>query len=125
VCLPSYSLAQGVEVFTNLGIYGGQINDIAIHPSNPDKMFAGSYLGDGLLKTTNGGSKWRAVETNGVEPGQDEFKNHTVYAIKMAPGNPDIIWVAHKVWGEKSTDGGQTWTHIKNKTMQRNCQNCG
>jgi photosystem II stability/assembly factor-like uncharacterized protein len=125
LCNPYYSFAQGVEVFEDLGITGGHIYDIAIDPENPDKMFAGAYLGDGLYMTMGGGNTWQAVETNGVVPGQDEFKNHTVFAVEMAPGDPQVIWVAHKVWVEKSIDGGQTWTHISNSAMQLDCVNCG
>jgi len=115
---PSLSPAQGVQTFTNLGLYGGQIYDIAIDHSNPDKMFASSYLGDGLFVTTDGGSNWQAVETNGTVSGEDEFKNHANYAVKIAPSNSDVVWVAHNYWAEKSTDGGATWTHITNSTMQ-------
>jgi len=86
---------------------GGGINDIAIDPSNPDKVFAASHQGDGLFTTTDGGNIWRPVETNNKEQeGEDEFINHAVFAIKIAPGDPQIIWVAHNHWVEKSTDGG-------------------
>ncbi|MBI4698151.1 MAG: hypothetical protein HY758_04385 [Nitrospirae bacterium] len=123
--LPSSLSAQGVEVFSNLGLYGGQVYDIEIDPSHPDKMFAASYMGDGLFITTSGGNTWQAVKATGALPGEDEFKDHAVYAVKTAPSDPDVVWAEHNYWAEKSTDGGQTWTHIKNSTMQRDCQDCG
>jgi long-subunit fatty acid transport protein/photosystem II stability/assembly factor-like uncharacterized protein len=123
--LPSSLFAQEVEVYTNLGLTGGQILDIAIDPSNPDKMFAASHLGDGLFMTTDGGISWQAVETNGSIPGEDEFKNQKVFAVKFAPSDSQVVWVAHNVWAEKSADGGATWTHILNSTMQRDCVACG
>ena len=46
--------AQG---WVDLGLYGGQIYDIAIDPSNTNHMFAGGYLGGSLYATTNGGTK--------------------------------------------------------------------
>jgi hypothetical protein len=119
---PSHLMAQ---VWSNLGLYGGQIYDIAIDPLNPDKMFAGSYWGDGLFKTMDGGNSWEAVETEDLYDGEDSFKNHAVWAVKIAPSNPNVVWAAHNYWVEKSTDGGQTWTHIFNSTMQRDCPNCG
>ena len=61
--LASTSFSQGGQIWENLGLYGGQIYDIAIDPSDPDKMFVGSYIGDGLFVTEDGGSNWRAVET--------------------------------------------------------------
>jgi photosystem II stability/assembly factor-like uncharacterized protein len=127
-------MAQGVDAFTNLGLYGGQIYDISISPSNPDNMFASSYLGDGLFVTTDGGSNWQAVETNGTEDGEDEFKNHANYAVEIAPQNPDVVWAANQYWVEVSQDGGQTWKHILSGDMQRGmnnpdmpgkCINCG
>ena len=123
---PSSSMSQGAEVWTNLGLYGGQIYDIAIDPTNPDKMFAGSYMGDGLFMTTDGGDSWQAVVAAEAEDmgGEDSFKNHAVYAVKIAPSNNDVIYAAHNYWVEKSTDGGQTWIHIYNGTMQRDCTNC-
>lgn len=122
---PSFLIAQEVEVYTNLGLTGGQVLDIAIDPSDPDKMFAASHLGDGLFMTTNGGSSWQAVETGGSVPGEDEFINQRVYAVKLAPSDSQVVWAAHNVWAATSSDGGATWTHILNSTMQRECVACG
>ena len=118
---PLPSSSQGAESWTNLGLYGGQIYDIAIDPSNPDKMFAGAYMGDGLFMTTDGGSSWQAVIAAEDIEGEDTFKNHAVWAVKIAPSNNNVIWAAHNYWVEKSTDGGNTWTHILNGAMQRDC----
>ena len=127
LCNPSSSFAQGVEVFEKLGFSGGHIHDIAIDPSNPDKMFAGVYMSDGLYMTLDGGISWQAVERNGDPEmmGEDDFKNHANFAVKIAPNKSNIVWVAHNYWVEKSEDGGQTWTHIWNSAMQRDCANCG
>jgi hypothetical protein len=124
-CFPSSSRSQEVEAWSNLGLYGGQMYDIAIDPTNPDKMFAGSYMGDGLFMTQDGGNSWRAVEAENEIEGEDAFDNHAVWAVKIAPSNSNVIWAAHNHWVEKSTDGGQTWTHIRNSSMQRDCPNCG
>ncbi|MCK4822621.1 hypothetical protein KA005_43055, partial [bacterium] len=118
---PTYSMSQ---VWTNLGLYGGQIHSIAIDPSNPDKVFAGSYMGDGLFVTTDGGSSWQAVEATNDPPGEGTFKNHKIFDIGFAPSDPQTIWVAHNYWVEKSTDGGLTWTHIWNADMQKDCSGC-
>ncbi|MFV1951284.1 MAG: WD40/YVTN/BNR-like repeat-containing protein [Nitrospinota bacterium] len=117
-CLSSSLTRRGGEDFEKLNLYGGRI---AIDASNPDKikMFAGTYKSNGLYMTTDGGESWRAVETGGEIRKEDEFSNHTVWAAKMAPNNPEFIWVAHNFWVEKSTNGGATWTHIKNSTMQQ------
>jgi len=64
LCFPASSLSQGVEVWTNLGLYGGQINDIAIDHSNTDVMFvAVDYFGNGgaIHKSVDGGDSFTKV----------------------------------------------------------------
>jgi photosystem II stability/assembly factor-like uncharacterized protein len=118
-------LPSMAEVWKDLGLYGGQVYDIAIDPVNPGKMFAGIYMGGGLYLSEDEGNTWQAVDARGQIPGEDEFKDHAVWAVKIAPSNNNVIWVAHNYWVEKSTDGGQTWTHIFNRDMQRDCTGCG
>jgi hypothetical protein len=126
--LPFTVQSQAPEVWTNLGLYGGQIYDIAIDPANPDEMFAGSFKGDGLYVSIDGGSTWQAVLASENVRGEDSFKNHAVWAVKIAPSDRNVIWASHNYWVEKSTDGGQTWTHIWNGWMQSpnydTCSNC-
>jgi len=83
-----------------LDLYGGQVYAIAIDPVDPSTMFTGSYYGDGLFKTTDGGNTWHSV---------DGFRNELVYSIVFSPQNHRIIWVATSYYIYKSTDGGQTW----------------
>jgi photosystem II stability/assembly factor-like uncharacterized protein len=113
----SSAISQEVKAWTNLGLYGGQIYDIAINPSNPGKMFAGTYLGDGLYVTSDGGRNWQVVE--------DTFKDYEIWAVKIAPSNNDVIWVTYGYSVRKSADGGATWFFISNLDMQCDCQNCG
>ncbi len=75
----SSAVCQEVKAWTNLGLYGGRIYDIAIDPSNPDKMFVGTYMGDGLFASTDEGNSWQAVETEGEVPKEDDFKNQANY----------------------------------------------
>jgi photosystem II stability/assembly factor-like uncharacterized protein len=117
-----FPLLSKAQTWTNLEIYGGQIYRIAIDPANPDKMFAGSYLGDGLFITTDGGNNWQPVLT-GQEGGQLDreatFRNTAVWDVEISPSPYNkFIWVAHENWVEKSDDGGQTWTHVSNDMMQ-------
>ena len=119
---PLPSMAQ---VWTNLGLYGGQIYDIAIDPTNPLKMFAGSYMGDGLFVTSDGGNIWHPVKMEHRFEGEDTFKNQAVWAVKIAASDSDVVWAAHNYWVAKSTDGGLTWVHITNSAMQRDCTDCG
>ncbi len=114
--------------WTNLGLYGGEIYDIAIAPVDHNKMFAGTYYGDGLFVTEDGGITWKAVITGhegGEYDGEATFRNTATFAVKIAPSNHNTIWAAHNYWVEKSLDGGGIWTHIENRTMQQDCEGCG
>ncbi len=122
---PGTGFAAGPDVWTNLGIYGGQVLSIAIDPVNPDKMFAGTDQVDGLYVTTDGGANWQPVAMNGDIPGEAQFNNHVILDIKIAPSDSNVVWVAHNYWVARSLDGGHTWTHITNSIMQRDCTACG
>ena len=99
---------------------------IAIHPNNPDIVFA-AVLGDvykptadrGLYKSTDGGKNWRKVLFANEQAG--------VVDLMMDPSNPRILYAStlriqrtpyslssggagSALW--KSTDSGETWTEI-------------
>jgi photosystem II stability/assembly factor-like uncharacterized protein len=82
-------------------------------------------MGDGLFLTLDGGNAWRPVEMEHRYQGEDTFKNHMISSVKIAPSHSNVVWVTHNYWVAKSIDGGQTWVHIKNSTMQRDCTGCG
>ena len=97
----SCTLQAGEPVgWENLGLYGGQIYAIAIDPGNSNTILAGSYYGDGLFKSTDGGESWQSIEG---------FKNELVYSIAFDPDDHTTIWVATVYYIYKSEDGGQTW----------------
>jgi hypothetical protein len=125
--LASPKPAQALDPWVDLGLFGGQIYSIAIDPVSTNKMFAGAYYGGGLFMTTDGGDNWSAVLTgqeNGEFDGEATFRNTAVWSVKIAPSNHNVVWAVHNYWAEKSTDGGATWTHILNSTMQRDCSGC-
>jgi photosystem II stability/assembly factor-like uncharacterized protein len=82
--------------------------DIAVHPTNPDIAYIGTF-GSGIYKTTNGGISWNPTGLAGQK----------VNAIAIHPTNPDIVlagtgdWLSFPDGNEgiyKSTDGGANWT---------------
>ena len=104
----------------------GRISSLAIHPQNPNIIYAaGASLGaqisgTGLWKTTDGGQNWKALG--------DKFPQMNIMAIALDPINPDIVYCAGGVWRFdppnpvapglpnqitgyifKSIDGGQNW----------------
>lgn len=117
------SVNEGVTfepVFDNFGT--STIGDIAVCPTNPDIVWAGtgeanifrsSNAGCGIWKTTDGGESWQHM---GLE------NTFTIARIIVHPENPDVVWVAasgHE-WTRnrerglyKTTDGGVSWEKIK------------
>ncbi len=89
---------------------GGRIRAIAIHPTNPSIVYAGSASG-GVWRTTNGGATWTPLTDNQC--------SLTTGSIAIDPVNPNIVYVGT---GEptqsngcgllRSFDGGTSWTEI-------------
>ncbi len=115
--LPCILHAQTAEDWSNLGIYGGQITSIAIDPSNPDKMLAAAYQGDGLYVTTDGGTTWQPVRPLGDE---ELFIDAQFHSVKIAFTDPDIIWAVANQNIVKSTDGGVTWMELEGENVPKN-----
>ncbi len=120
VCVP-FAFAD----WSNLGINGGHVLDIAIDPLNPEKLFASTYLGGGLFMSEDGGDSWQTLSMAHLREGEDTFEDQAVYAVEVAPGDSNVVWATHNYWAARSSDGGRNWTHILNNTMQSDCANCG
>ncbi len=119
--LPTVSPIPAGAVWSDLGLYGGQVYSIALDKNNTSKMFAGAYYGGGLFRTTDGGTGWTPVTTGAEGTGFDgeaTFSNTAVWGVEIAPSDSNVVWAVHNYWAEKSTDGGNIWTHIPNSTMQ-------
>ncbi|HQZ96298.1 MAG TPA: sialidase family protein, partial [Pyrinomonadaceae bacterium] len=98
----------------------GSVGDIAIAPSNPSIVWAGtgesnnrqsSSWGNGVYKSMDGGKTWKNMGL---------VNTMAIARVVIHPTNPDIVWVAAtgNLWGPspdrgvyKTTDGGKTWTN--------------
>lgn len=96
---------QENSLWQDMGLYGGQINDIAIDPDNPLIIYAGSWNGDGMFKSTDGGATWKTIP----ESDSSWFRNRSVDDIEIDPSNHNTIWVAHDYYLDVSYDAGNTW----------------
>jgi photosystem II stability/assembly factor-like uncharacterized protein len=94
---PSPGLGQTWE---NQGLYGGQIPALAVDPSDRNRLFAGSWEGDGLFKSTNGGVSWVSIEG---------FRNQDLRAIAIDPREHLATWAVSTSSIYKSRDGGLSW----------------
>src|SRR2546425_9658706 len=83
---------QSLNRWSSNGPDGGEVLSLAIDPSNPATIYAGTAVG--LFKSTNGGATWSISLAGGY------IKDLVVYAP-----NPNIIYAG----SSKSTDGGLSW----------------
>lgn len=124
-----YKSTDEGETWEFVGLYTvGQIGAVRIHPTNPDIVWVAAN-GDifkptpdrGIYKTTDGGRTWRKTLFVSDSTGAMD--------VELQPGNPNVVyaWMSRlerKPWTiisgsreggfYKSTDGGETWRHIRN-----------
>jgi len=91
----------------------GRVKSIAVHPTNPDIVYAGAASG-GVWKSEDGGQSWR--------PLWDEQETLAIGSIAIAPNTPNTVYVGTGEWTPGwspsypgagvyvSTDAGVTWT---------------
>lgn len=105
LCIPGTAKTQEQSLWEDMGIYGGQINALAVDPEDSQVLYAGSWGGNGLFKSIDGGQTWRTL------PSEDssQFRNLEVYDIAVDPNDPQRIWVANGHYVDTSHDGGLTW----------------
>src|SRR5262245_23756547 len=96
----------GVNAWTSTGIVGGSTRTIAIDPTSPATMYAGTKY-NGVFKTTNGGATWTAANIG--------MPNTLVVNIVIDPVTTTNVYASTDGQGVfRSTDGGATWTAINN-----------
>jgi photosystem II stability/assembly factor-like uncharacterized protein len=85
-----------------IGPTGGTIIAVAINPSNPQVVYAGSF-GSGVFKSTDGGDSWKPVNQG--------MTNLYIYSLAIDPKNPDILYAGtYHSQVYKSQNGGISWT---------------
>jgi photosystem II stability/assembly factor-like uncharacterized protein len=96
----------GVDVWTRVGPYGGNISSIVIDPQNSATLYASvrggsgsSSVESGVFRSSDGGATWTAA--NAGLPSSSAIEQ-----LVIDPRTPTTLY-AHNY---KSTDGGQTWS---------------
>jgi photosystem II stability/assembly factor-like uncharacterized protein len=84
-----------------IGPEGGSILALAIDPSAPATVYAGSD-GGGIWKSFDAGASW-VWASLGVG-------NRQVSALAIDPSTPETLYAGTQVGAFKSVDGGVTWT---------------
>jgi photosystem II stability/assembly factor-like uncharacterized protein len=91
----------------------GRVNAMAMHPSQPNIIWAATASG-GVWRTTTGGKKWALMAENVPNVGK-------MGQVVIAPSAPNTVYATTKDHGStelfttrllKTTDGGATWQSI-------------
>ncbi|HSW06753.1 WD40/YVTN/BNR-like repeat-containing protein [Aquabacterium sp.] len=72
---------------------------LAVHPGNPNTVYAGSN--QGVYKSSDGAVTWKYLAGNSP-----------VYALTVDPGNPAVIFRAVASGIYRSTDAGLSWSQV-------------
>ncbi len=103
----------------------GRVKALAVHPTDPNTVYAGAASG-GVWKSIDAGQSWR--------PLWDMQDTMSIAAIAIAPGAPATIYVGTGEWTPGwgptfggtgvfvSTDAGVTWTQRTSVTARRIAQ---
>jgi hypothetical protein len=110
------------------------IGSISLDPTNPQTIYVGtgeqefggdSYYGEGILKSTDGGSTWTQLGLNTFQPctaGSGSLNSYYagsyIGAIAVDPRNNQVVLAGVQQCPDstqgvfRSADGGQTWTAV-------------
>ncbi len=95
---------DGGRTWSASGLQGQAVRALAMAPSDPDVLVAGTL--DGIYRSRDAGGAWERISPEGHE----EIRNLDSLAID--PMNPEIIYAGtyHLPW--KTEDGGRNWFPI-------------
>ena len=108
-----------INVFDDMPV--STFGDVALAPSNPEIVYAGTgeqqnrqstSYGNGIYRSDDGGGTWRHL-------GLEETRH--IGRVRIHPSNPDVAYVAAlgNLWAPsqqrgifKTTDGGRSWQKV-------------
>ena len=102
------SLFGGENCWSLLGLYGGNVREIVIDPSNHDIIYV-SCFSSGLFKSIDRGKTWHRK--------WDDVMNVGGYDIELDPANPEIIYYGTYDGIFKSYNGGDSWQKVLTRNM--------
>lgn len=93
----------GPNVWTSLGLFGGDVISVVINPSDPATIYAiaDGEREDSLYKSTDGGNNWKKI-----------YGNEEILLMAIDPQNSGTIYVGTHSNLSKSIDSGQNWITI-------------
>jgi photosystem II stability/assembly factor-like uncharacterized protein len=91
--------AGALAGWVNTGPPGAILEDIAVSPADPSRLYASNY--HQVYRSGNGGKTWQGVSGSSSES-----------SLAVSWDHPDVVYAANRNRIKKSTDGGVTWTDI-------------
>lgn len=93
----------------------GKLQAFAVHPTDPDRMYAaggigpgnsGPYSATGIYRSLDGGAHWEAASSG--------LADLTVGSLWLDPLHPEVLLASTWDGGLfRSTNGGQSWTRVR------------
>lgn len=94
---------------------GGESGHIAVHPENPDLVYAGTYSGEITRFDRSTGQTLQMTAyphyTEGTKMTDLKYRFQWNYPIEISRHNPDVIYITSQ-YVHRSTDGGFNWEVI-------------
>ncbi len=115
ISVPSQGLADFDPIQDWYAVGGGESGHIAVHPENPDVVYAGNYIGI-MTQLDRSQGHVRNIEVypelnDGVEGRDLKYRFQWNAPIRFSPHNPDVLYYTSN-YVHKSTNGGQSWEVI-------------
>jgi photosystem II stability/assembly factor-like uncharacterized protein len=96
------------SAWTSIGPAGAGVWRIAVAPSDPETVYAGTF--GGVYKSTDAGANWSDVS--------NDLGSHVIWSVAVDPGDANTVYAASEdvQTGNngiyKTTDGGTSWVHV-------------
>lgn len=115
ISVPSRGIGKLDPLQDWLSVGGGESGHIAVHPENPDIIYAGNYIGI-MTRMDRGSGHIRSVEVypelnDGIAPRHLKYRFQWNAPIFISQHNPEVIYYASN-YVHRSTDEGQSWEVI-------------
>ena len=115
ISVPSQSLPSLTSTQQWYSIGGGESADVAVHPTNPNIVYAGTYSGEITYVNLQNGERRQVTAyphyTEGTEQRDLKYRFQWNYPLFVSKYNPEAVYIASQ-YVHRSTDKGQTWEVI-------------
>lgn len=110
----------GQGAWSTGGPYGGGINTLAIDPTTPARLYAGTNYG--VFRSTNSGASWTAASRDAPAYPNDPTLHQGIVtgitALAVDPTTPGTLYAGTYYGVFRSTDAGGTWSVVLSPLLE-------